>query len=146
MNCEYYQLNISKLLDQELDEENSAVLFLHMGSCAECRSFFRVMLRIESAMEVLAVPEPVGLANPVMELAIQKPIIRHKISHFRKFRETRIPLSIAAVVVVFVTAGTIALSSFFMRPRPEINDNTARIVYSYALPTVYIQAPQKVQH
>jgi predicted anti-sigma-YlaC factor YlaD len=146
MSCEYYQKNISKLLDDELPENESAELFNHLGSCGICREFFRKTIRIQSLMDELNVPEPMGLSNPVTESAVHKSPIRNKILHYRKFREVRIPLSIAAAVVVFVTAGTIALSSFYMRHKPEISDNSARIVYSCTLPTVYIQAPKNIQH
>jgi predicted anti-sigma-YlaC factor YlaD len=145
MSCEYYQLNISKLLDNELTENESAELFNHMGSCGACREFFRKTIQIQSLMDELNVPEPLGLANPIMELAKEKLIIRPKISLYQKFREVRIPLSVAAAVVIIATAGTIALSSFYLRPSPMLSENTARTVYSYTLPTVYIQAPQKVQ-
>ncbi len=146
MSCELYELKISKLLDIELTENESAELFNHMGSCGNCREFLRKTIRIQSLMDELNVPEPTELVNPIVELAKENPKNRHKIFLYRKFRETRIPLSIAAAVVFIVTAGTIALSSFYMQPKPEISDNSARIVYSYTLPTVYIQAPKNFRH
>jgi hypothetical protein len=117
-----------------------------MGACEECREFFRKAMRIEALLDELPVPGPMRLAPPVTGLETQRSKILHTIFPYRQFRDARIPLSVAAAALLVVIAGTIALSSFYMRPRPESGGNSARIVYSCSLPTVYIQAPQNVQH
>jgi predicted anti-sigma-YlaC factor YlaD len=143
MNCEQYQLNVSKLIDNELNEADSAGLFTHMGSCAACREFFRTLVRVQSMMDTLHVPEPIGLVNsfqtPGHPIAKTAPIMHL----YRKVRETRIPVSVAAAAVIVAMAGTVALSSLFVHPAPPPGEGTERIVYSYLLPTVYVQPPQK---
>lgn len=50
MTCNEYQEWISAYVDNELDEEKAAVLFAHLGSCAECRGFFRESLELRSLL------------------------------------------------------------------------------------------------
>ncbi|HTP13974.1 MAG TPA: zf-HC2 domain-containing protein, partial [Bacteroidota bacterium] len=85
MNCDDYQRDFSRLMDNELGEEECASLFTHMGTCSTCREFFRTSMLIQSDLDTLSVPEPIGLSgiNVVMP---EKPGLRSKsLSFVRRF-------------------------------------------------------------
>ena len=48
MNCDWYQEQISALIDRELADEQSADVFSHLGECAACRTFLQGTQRIQS--------------------------------------------------------------------------------------------------
>jgi len=125
-------------MDNELNEPDCAELFAHMGSCAECRAFFRTSMQIQSTMDELRVPELIGRREPVLICTSTVTKAPPFMSLYRTMRETKIPLSFAAAAVIVAMAGTIALSTFFLQSGRGTNQSTERIVYSYILPTVYV--------
>jgi hypothetical protein len=139
MNCDEYQRNFSKLMDNELNEADCAELFTHMGSCVACREFFRTSMQIQSAMNELSVPEPIGLGRPFSKQTSTSSKALPLISLYRTMHETKISLSFATAVVIVTMAGAIALSSFLMRSGRGANERAERVVYNYMLPTVYVE-------
>ena len=97
MNCEEYQQQVSRLLDNALGKEKMADLFRHLGECEECRVFFGTSMQLRQAMrsavpmqvpesvdgEVLgfaasrqsavsdAAPQPFGLSNHTSRISIR---------------------------------------------------------------------------
>ncbi len=60
MTCDHYQMQIGQLLDHELSEKESPVLFAHLSVCPECRDFFRVSLQVRAELmnaEPITVPD-----------------------------------------------------------------------------------------
>jgi hypothetical protein len=146
MNCDDYQKNFSKLMDNELSEAYCATLFTHMGTCPICREFFRTSMQIQSALDEIRVPEPNGLAA-LRPFGAQVPVqARLAPSLFQRLRETKISLSFAAAAVVLVMAGTLALSSLWMRPYEIKPQPAERIVYSFLLPPVNVEPPVPQKH
>ncbi len=139
MSCDDYQKNFSKLMDNELGEAECASLFTHMGTCPQCREFFRTSMQIESEMDELRVPEPTGLSGFEYNQRPHPAKMRDFLSFVRAFRDARIPLSFATAAIVVAMAGTIAVSSaWFQRPQ---HDSTAgeKVVYSYLLSPVVVE-------
>ena len=48
MTCDEYQEQVSQYIDGELGDKDSGILFKHLSSCAECRSFLRSTLELRS--------------------------------------------------------------------------------------------------
>lgn len=143
MNCDDYQRNFSKLMDNELGEEECAQLFTHLGICPACREFFRTSMQIQSALDELRVPEPPGLSR-LPSLRQNNVIWTNPISSFiRRLSETRIPLSFATAILVFAMAGMFALSSLWIHSHLPSEKPKERDVFIHMLPAVDIQ-PQPV--
>ena len=51
MTCTEYQLFISKLLDNELRQNESSVLFTHLSTCEECRGFFHECIVLNASFD-----------------------------------------------------------------------------------------------
>jgi predicted anti-sigma-YlaC factor YlaD len=54
MNCEEYQKQVSKLLDNALEKERMADVFNHLGICERCREFFESTMHLRQAMRSAA--------------------------------------------------------------------------------------------
>jgi predicted anti-sigma-YlaC factor YlaD len=61
MNCNWYQEQISMLIDRELDDEHATDVFHHLGRCADCRAFLQGTQRIQVHMAHIPLP-PVPLS------------------------------------------------------------------------------------
>ena len=146
MSCDDYQKNFSKLMDNELGESECAALFTHMGTCSDCREFFRTSMQIASELDELRVPEPISLSG----FTYGQPRIPAKshdfFSFIRTFRDTRIPLSFATAAIVITMAGTIAISSAWMKAPQNSPQTTEKVVYSYLLSPVYVEAQPDHEH
>ena len=60
MTCEHYQMLIGQVLDHELSEKESPVLFAHLSVCPACRDFFRVSLQVRTELmnaETISAPD-----------------------------------------------------------------------------------------
>jgi hypothetical protein len=51
MTCEGYQEQASQLVDNELGERESPALFVHLGTCNECRGFLHLTLRLRTGLQ-----------------------------------------------------------------------------------------------
>jgi len=51
MTCTEYQLFISKLLDNELRQNESSSLFAHISTCEECRGFFHKCIALNASFD-----------------------------------------------------------------------------------------------
>ena len=51
MTCTEHQLFISKLLDNELRQNESSFLFTHISTCEECRGFFHKCIALNASFD-----------------------------------------------------------------------------------------------
>jgi len=71
MNCEEYQLQVSKLLDNALEKEKRADVFSHLGICERCREFFESTMHIRLAMRSAeSLPMSAAMDTKVMQFAV----------------------------------------------------------------------------
>ena len=52
MNHELFQQHISQLIDNELSESLEQDLFIHLGSCKECRNFLKTSWQMQSDIQI----------------------------------------------------------------------------------------------
>ncbi len=148
MNCDDYQKNFSKLMDNELGEEECASVFTHMGTCPTCREFFRTSMLIQSELDELRIPEPKGLANLRSLSNKTIPTRWRPFAFVQRFRDTRIPLSFATAAIIVAMAGTLAATSLWNRSEITSAQPSERDVYIHMLPAEEVQPRmnQTTQH
>ena len=61
MSCDDYQRMISKLIDGEVLQAESAALFGHLAECVVCRGFYHELQNVSSSLDRLADVVPEGL-------------------------------------------------------------------------------------
>jgi hypothetical protein len=142
MNCDFYQQRVSAFMDDELNDNGASELFAHLGSCTACREFLRTTMQIDAAMNDIVVPDPIGLGDTGTMMPCTAPPKPSHLTRLRRIQEMKIPFSYAAAAVIAVMAGTFAFSSLSQRQGAGATGSGKRIVYSYVLPTVYVQPHQ----
>ena len=143
MKCEEYQERISQSVDDELDEALSSELFFHLSSCGECKIFFRRVMQLRQAMlnaTPLAVPPSlVPRVHPIAS-KMKFPISTDRLP-IAQFWRKRISLSLSAalVLMVIISAVTVAVSSpFFFTPSLGVK-KAQETVYVLQLPQVEVK-------
>jgi len=57
-NCEFFQMKIQALIDNELPEEEISSVINHIESCYKCREDYIEFLKLRKKMNIIKVPEP----------------------------------------------------------------------------------------
>ncbi len=60
MSCDDYQRKISKLIDGEVQQAESAEVFAHLAECPACRNFYHDLQNVSSSLDRLADTVPEG--------------------------------------------------------------------------------------
>ncbi len=66
MECQEVRQQLSAWLDDELDPATGAALAAHVAGCEACRTEWRQLTALESALGHLVAPVPLGLAEKVL--------------------------------------------------------------------------------
>jgi hypothetical protein len=96
-------------------------------------------------MGSLPQPEPRSLPLSPLVSGLRPGVGRPFVPLYRKLRETRVSLAAAAAAVTFAMAATIGITSLVLHPRQGMQEDGERTVYSYMLPTVYVQPEHAIQ-
>jgi anti-sigma factor RsiW len=67
MECQEVQTQLSAWLDGELAEAAGTALAAHLQKCAACRREWRELTALDAALDRLAEPVPLGLAEKVLD-------------------------------------------------------------------------------
>jgi anti-sigma factor RsiW len=67
MECQEVQAQLSAWLDGELAEAAGTALAVHLQKCAACRREWRELTALDAALDRLAAPVPLGLAEKVLD-------------------------------------------------------------------------------
>lgn len=139
MKCEEYQGWISQYLDHELQDTKSNELFLHLGTCPDCREFLNSLLLLRDSLRreiVIAAPKSLDarMKNIISKRGFQMARDRKALS---RIVGKRISVSVVAAIFVLVLVATstaFVASTFFVE---------ARIVEKKVQETIYVvQLPQ----
>jgi anti-sigma factor RsiW len=134
MTCEQYEEQVSALIDHELTDDETQVLFAHLSTCPTCRRSLQSVLDLRSDLgEEVSPMAPKELDEKVLSLmpmtkrleADRKPVR----GHIWKRRIT-VPMPVAATIAAILVAGTIVLSSLWMNPQT---------IYVTTLPAVEVR-------
>jgi anti-sigma factor RsiW len=124
--CEGYQLAASYYVDGELKPSERADLFGHVAKCEQCAWFLEQAIRIrlelatgrqhQSAKEII--PLPMHTPNqPTIQSARRKilPVLMQRLAWSVHRRRISIPVPIAAATIILLIAGSLALSSLWLK-------------------------------
>jgi anti-sigma factor RsiW len=139
MTCDDYQLNISRLTDGELADEQSAEVFLHLASCIACREFYTSIHRMNA---FLAAEDIDNAPTAHLPAALPGWAEGRERTKPRRWRDRRIEVrsSILAVLVVLLLGMTLAAA---MRLGPE---KQAETVYVTKLPAIIVTSETQTTH
>lgn len=96
--CSEYQELISRLIDQDLNEEEERALREHMAECEDCRAMYEFMTQMSDSVAESLEDLPEGLHENIMA-QVRRQAIREK---NQPRRILRVVLSTAAVAVLVV--------------------------------------------
>ena len=96
--CSEYQELISRLIDQDLNEEEERALREHMAECEDCRAMYEFMTQMSDSVAESLEDLPEGLHENIMA-QVRRQAIREK---NQPRRILQVVLSTAAVAVLVV--------------------------------------------
>jgi anti-sigma factor RsiW len=142
MTCETYEEQISALIDHELKDEETGMLFAHLSACTRCRHSLQSVLDLRSDL----VEEISPLAPKELdEKILKRTRLAHRASKDRTTIPFRLwtgrismPVPIAAVILVFLIASSLMISSI-TRQSPMPPEGRVEAVYITTLPAVEVQ-------
>jgi hypothetical protein len=111
MNHEVYQQHISQLVDNELSESLEQDLFLHLGSCRECRSFLKSSWQIQSDIQKRMPRTQPGFANAKGPSQTQKLQDHPSVGSGFNRKTARAPIRTFALAVLVVALACIMFST-----------------------------------
>lgn len=132
MTCEQYQMHIGQLLDHELPEKESPVLFAHLSACSECRDFFQASMQVRaelmSAEPITAPDELDDRMRGAGLIPAEQPLPRRT-----SIWDMRVafPLPAAASIALLLILGSLLLAPAFMHepePRQEHPSDVIQLV------------------
>ena len=96
-SCEKYQELISRMLDDELDENEKAALEAHMDSCAECRRLYSAFASVSSALSADLEEAPADMKKSIMSSVARRP---KKIVSIRRWGGTLAAAACLALIIL----------------------------------------------
>ncbi len=129
MTCKDFQLQISKLQDDELPREEMGRLFSHVGECSDCRNFFAGLRSLSRAIQDSKEAMPPEDIRP-------NTINPHRRTAHQKFATRKIVLRrpLAAVLLVALVVSLVLALKAGLSPRPS------ETIYLMKLPPVVVTA------
>jgi hypothetical protein len=140
MNHEQYQQLASQFIDHELGPESEQELFLHLGTCTECRDFLKASWQLQ--VDIFA-KKPKGASvfsmSKTRGVATVSRVQRNRVtSVLALVWRKKIPIPVTAALVVIVLAGSIALSALWIRPQEKAVETRPEVVYVPRLPAIQV--------
>lgn len=144
MKCAEYQEQVSALIDNELADRESEVLFTHLSECADCRATLRSGLELRSNLREDAPPLAPRELDARVLTATQgrhttqpdRPAIPATI--WQRRLSMRIP--VVAVAVFVLVFGSVLLSSMWADSNQTADVRTVQTVFLTAVPVVEVRA------
>jgi len=118
--CEEYQELISVYTDDELNDQETAELFFHLGQCSECRAMMKLMLRLRFTLHE-------------SETSITK---GDQKNGFWKNKFT-ISYPVAAVIVMMMFVSAVLFVQKMTQPPTVVEKTETEYVYMTSFPPVY---------
>jgi anti-sigma factor RsiW len=142
MTCETYEEQISALIDHELKDEETGMLFAHLSTCPRCRHSLQSVLDLRSDFGEQVPPmAPKELDERILKgthLAQRASKDRRAIPFRLWTGRISMPVPVAAVILVFLIAGSLMVSSM-TKQSPMPPEGRVEAVYITTLPAVEVQ-------
>ncbi len=143
MTCELYEEQISALIDHELRDEEAEMLFVHLSACPTCRRSLQSVMDLRSDLGEQVPPmAPKELDETILKRArsAHRTSIDRKAIPFSLWTgRISIPVPVAAVILVFLIAGSLMVSSMTKQRTLQPPEGRVEAVYITTLPTVEVQ-------
>lgn len=148
MKCVEIQTQLDMLLDGELAAGDEDVVFAHLATCKECRTYISTMSQAKAAMRGDQIEPPVSLDHKVSGI-----FDSHSRTRIRPIWLTRVavPLPIVAAALLCLVALTVLL----LREEPEPTERqtavgklvaTERVEYLYVMPAVEVVGSDQINN
>jgi anti-sigma factor RsiW len=142
MKCDEYQEQVSALIDNELVDQESELLFAHLSECAACRATLRSELELRANLKEDVPPlAPKELDEKVLSTMSKaegqsksRRVMRRAIWQ----RNVSMPWPLAAAIAGLFLIGGLAVTSVWSPFNKPPVEPQVRIVYITALPTVEV--------
>ena len=133
MTCETYEEQNSALIDHELKDEETGMLFAHLSTCPRCRHSLQSVLDLRSDF---AEQTPPMAPKELDERILKRTRLAHRTSKDRRAMPFRLltgrismPVPVAALITIALIIGSVVLSSLMSK---------TQTVYITAFPTVEV--------
>jgi len=134
MTCDTYEEQISALIDHELKDEETGMLFAHLSTCRTCRNSLQSVLDLRSDLGEQVPPmAPKELDEKVLHSETRPKLYdgdRKPMTLLVWKRRISMPVPIAAAITIVLIAGGVALSSLMSK---------TQTVYITAFPAVEVR-------
>jgi anti-sigma factor RsiW len=143
MNCEEYQLNISRHLDSDLTDREAQALFSHLAGCDQCRDLLHDMIQLRNAIHRSPAPgPPESLDRKVLSLP-ERSSRRHRkvfppVASLWKQRLALPVPAAAAGFLAFLLTTALALT-MWLRPVEQLKPANPEVQYIMRLPEVEVK-------
>lgn len=142
MKCDEYQEQVSALIDNELADKESELLFTHLSECAACRATLRSELELRATLREDVPPlAPRELDERVLSnvsRAERKPKAPRMMRRAVWQRTVSMPWPIAAAIAALFLIGGLAVTSIWSPFDKLPAEPQVRVVYVTTLPTVEV--------
>jgi anti-sigma factor RsiW len=135
--CEQYEEIVSAYADGEANDEETAELFFHLGTCAACRTFLKSVLRLDTFMLLNERSGKKHLATAIAPARTPaKPLNRVPI--WKRKLAISYPVAAAIIIMMLASAGMAVVQS--TQAPTVINSTSKEYVYMTAMDVVPITA------
>lgn len=132
MTCELYQMQIGRLLENELRGEESSAVFAHLADCSVCRDFFHASLQVRAELknaETITAPDELDDHMRAAGLIPKEQPTSRRISIW----DLRIafPLPAAASIALLLIIGSLFVAPVLFhdpQPRQEVPPDVLQLV------------------
>jgi anti-sigma factor RsiW len=142
MTCETYEEQISAMIDHELKDEETGMLFAHLSACRSCRHSLQSVLDLRSDFSEQTPPmAPKELDERILKrtrLAQHASKDRRAIPFRLWAGRISMPVPVAAVILVFLIASSMMVSSM-TKQKQMPPEGRVEAVYITTLPAVEVQ-------
>lgn len=140
MNCEEYQLNLSRHLDSDLTDGEAQDLFSHLATCDQCRNLLHDIIQLRDAIHrgpAPGLPESLDrkvLAIPERASGGQRKVFPHVPSLWKQRLVLPVPAAAAALLAVLFT--TVFALTMWLHP---VEQTKPEVHYIMGLPEVEVR-------
>jgi anti-sigma factor RsiW len=145
MNCEWYEEQISAFVDHEIDDQQGAAVFMHLGTCSSCRIFLASLQKIRSTIPVTLEEVPASLDARVRAIPgreLKKGDLASIVQRTAAWWKHRlaIPAPAFAVLILMLLMSAAMIFELLRTPHSYTDTQSSPVVYIMSLSPIEVQA------